>query len=331
MPYQNDMSTLADIVSPAAAADFAGQQNQMELQKQSLENQLKAGTLQADIEKPQLANLFTKEQTGVEHGLSLQQQAKGFQDVAQMPSAIQAGISENQLKLSQTQTDKINQLGVMAGQLAGVMDGIQPEKRAEAMDAYLRSNNIDPSQLGVLASGDPDTLRQVSQKMIQASSTFQTQMAVEQQRGLNQANVAGITASGRQQAAEISADARRAVADTNAATRRALAPLQAIEGQLADKVAKGTATPEERKTLQILREQDQLIKSGSPFQSTITGTQTQPNLPQFPTPTGGGGGGGGQTPPEAIPTAVQAAGWEYEPNKYDYRIGPDGSVQRRAK
>ena len=32
-----------------------------------------------------------------------------------------------------------------------------------------------------------------------------------------------------------------------------------------------------------------------------------------------------------ISSKVQAAGQKYEPDKYDYRIAPDGSVQRKPK
>lgn len=44
--------------------------------------------------------------------------------------------------------------------------------------------------------------------------------------------------------------------------------------------------------------------------------------PQTATPAAGGGD---------IAAKVQAAGQKYEPEKYDYRIGPNGEVQRKAK
>ena len=45
-----------------------------------------------------------------------------------------------------------------------------------------------------------------------------------------------------------------------------------------------------------------------------------------PPPAGAPTGAGGD-----LQKAVEGAGWKYEPNKYDYRIGPSGQVQRKRK
>ena len=77
MPYQNDLMSLADVVSPAYAAGQGMQQEDLANQKQQLENERFAGQNPAEIAKPGLQNLFTQAQTGAEQGIAQQQQAKG--------------------------------------------------------------------------------------------------------------------------------------------------------------------------------------------------------------------------------------------------------------
>jgi hypothetical protein len=305
MPYVNDAQTLADVVGPASAADALQTQQAQAQQEMAIKNQVAAGQAPADIQRPGLQNALTQAQTYGQQGLGLQANAKGLADMYAAPSAAQAQVAGNQASMTADQAKKIGSLGQLAGQVAGQMDNVPPPARQAAMAQILQANNIDPSQLGPLASGDPDMLRQFSQKAIQASSDFQTKMAVGQQEITGRENIASTEASSRQGVADTLSQGRQAVAQTNAAVREKMAPVQAIVGQLTAKAAAGTATPQELAILKWAQDSQQLIKNGNPFQSGITGTNTQSNVPDVPNV---GGNQTPQTPAAAAPdqNAIEA-------------------------
>lgn len=331
MPYVNDAQTLSDVVGPASAADALQTQQAQAQQEMAIKNQVAAGQAPADIQRPGLQNALTQAQTYGQQGLGMQSNAKGLADMYAAPSAAQAQVAGNQANMTADQAKKIGSLGQMAGQIAGQMDDVPPPARQAAMAQILQSNNIDPSQLGPLASGDPDMLRNFSQKAIQASSDFQTKMATGAQEITGRENIAGIENTGKIESTKILAGAREAVANSNNATKQALAPLQSIIGQLTSKAASGTATPQELGILKWAQASQQLIRSGDPFQSGITGTNTQSNVPDVPQAPGGN-----TTPPQQpAPQVLQATAKQVWPNddptKYDYRVGSDGNLQRKAK
>ena len=196
--YVNDAQTLADVVGPAAAANQMQTQNAAANVQQDIANQVAQGTMAADIQKPELANLFTQAQTNNENAVGLQNAVKGLTDQAEMPSAIQAGVAGNQAKVTADQVSKMNSLGQMMGQVAGVMDQVPPPARQAAMLQLLQQNNIDPQAVGPLVSGDPDMLRGASQKMIQASADYQTKLMSEGMRSQTETDVAGINAASRE-------------------------------------------------------------------------------------------------------------------------------------
>jgi len=203
--------------------------------------------------------------------------------------------------------------------MAGYLDNVPGPARAAEMQRMLTSQGIDPSQLGSLANGDPDQLRQFSQKMIQSSASYQQELMKQGQETERATGVANITASGRQQAAEISADARRAVADSQAQVKKATAGLGALQQQLYAKVANGTATPAERQALDSMNQVQQLTRQGQPFTSAITGTNVPSNVPGVPNTTPGGPSQPG----------VQQRGQTVSDGTYEYMTTPDGRTLRR--
>lgn len=293
MPYTNDAQTLADIVGPASAANALQTQQAQGQVEQAIKNQVSAGQAPAEIARPGLQNMFTQAQTGAELGTAQQQLAAGQVAQAGIPGAIGAQAASQQAKITADQAQKIGSIGQMAGQIAGLMDNVPAPARPAQMAQILQSQGIDPSQLGPLASGDPDMLRQASQKMIQTSQAYQ----VENLRSQTQTGIAQTETAGRENVAQTLGQSREAVANTNAAVRQALAPMQAIVGQLTAKAANGTATPQELAILKWAQSSQQLIRSGDPFQAGITGTNVSSNVPDVPN--AGGQAPAGNQPPAA--------------------------------
>jgi hypothetical protein len=320
--YVNDAQTLADVVGPAAAANQMQTQNAAANVQQDIANQVAQGTEAADIQKPYLQNLFTQANTNNTNAIALQNSVKGLTDQAEMPSAIGAGVAANQAKMTADQVSKISSLGQLVGQVAGVMDNVPPPARQAAMTEILQRNNIDPSTVGPLISGDPDTLRSVSQKMIQASASYQTQMMSEEMRNQGSAQVATIGAQSREREAKTIAQGRTDVASINAAQRAQQWNNQ--KGALAAKVAQGTATPAEQQTLQWMTQSEQMARQGNPMAQSAMGINVEPNVPNVPN-TSPQQPAAPQAPQQVPPTPALQTGVEqkwgrgsYDPNKYTY-------------
>jgi len=329
MAYTNDAQTLADVLGPASAAGAMATQNAQAQQEAELQNQLKAGTLQADIQKPFLQNLYQQQQTAAETGVAAQQLAAGKTAQAAQPSAQAATISGNQLKMTQDQAAKLGTLSQIVGNVAGQLDAVAPPARAARMREILTNNNIDPSQFPPeILSGDPNILRQVATKAALASQSFIQGSALETQKGNVELGVAGTQAGAHVKASEVLAGGRQNVAEINAQLRRDIAPPSALLQKLQSKVAAGTATPDERAMADYMQKNANWAKSAA-FPSAITGTNTLGTAPGLPAT--GQGGAPTQPNPQALQTAAKQIWPNDDPTKYDYRVGPDGNLQRKAK
>lgn len=329
MPYQNDLMSLADVVSPAYAAGHAMTQEDLANQQEQIKTQVARGQAPAEIARPGLQNLFTQAQTGAEQGIAQQQQAKGQEAQALLPGQIKTGQATSETQYGAQKLQQFQQMGMIANQAAGMMDNVPEAARPAAMAQLAQKYGIDPKALGPLADGNPDNLRNFSQKLIQGSQDYQTKYMQEQ----SATERTGIQSQGRVQAADIAAEARRQVAETQAAMRQAIAPLGALQQQIYAKVANGTATPAERQALDSMNQVQQLTRQGSPFQAGITGTNVQPNVPAVPntTPQQQQPSAGPTTGPATEQLAKQHWG-SYEPDKYDYGINPNtGNYARRLK
>jgi len=332
--YQNDASTLADIVGPAYAAQQAGIQNDTANQQAQLDLAIKQGQAPALMQQEGLKNLFTQAQTNL-----MGQQATGLglgnlKTANILPGEVAATNSANQLKLTQDQAQKLGTLGQMAGQVASYLDNVPPPARPAAMQQIAQQYQIPLDQLPGIASGDPDMLRSLSQKMIQQSAGFQTTMAQEQQRGQNQADVAQIEAGSRERVAETNAGARRYVADQQRQIKELNQNLDQAIVSLGKKIASGQGTPQDQQLMQALQQQQIMVRqmAAQTTQAILgMGGGVNPNQPpQVPVfaPQQGA--------PEGIPQPAgntQPVGTQAPPSddKYDYRIGPNGNIQRRPK
>jgi hypothetical protein len=317
MAYVNDMQSLADIAGGAAAAQQAGIQNDAANQQQQIANTTAQGQQAAEIAKPGLANMYTQAQTANENAVAQQNQTSALVGQATAPGKIGALNAEQSASMTASQAKSVGQIGQIAGQVAGIMDGIPAFQRPDAMQKVAQSYGIDPDKLGPLMNGDPDMLRQVSQKAVQASASYQEQQLKGTQDFQRAVTTTGQLVSGRQDVADTSADARTKAAQIAADARTQ--NIQNVIGQLTKKVAEGTATPQEQVALKYANDTLQLQKSGNPFAATLTGTQVQSNTPTVP----------GNTPdaardPQPIPStpaaqqAITTKFQAYEPDKYNY-------------
>lgn len=310
MPYQNDMSTLADVVSPAYAAQQMGIQNDTSNAQSQLDLAIKQGQAPALMQSPGLENMYKQAQTGYEQGLGMAAQAKGIGDLALLPGNIQVGQQENQVKISAAQNQKMGQLGQMAGQVASILDGVPAPARPAAFAQIMQNAGIDPRQLGPLASGDPDQLRAISQKMIQTSAQYQTEIGKVQAQGQNERDVANIHGQFGLAQTQALVEGRKDVAQTNAQAR--MAGIQQVIGKLTEKVANGTATEADRQALAYANQTQQMIRSGNPMASQLLGINTESNVPQVPgqpsVPNTSPQGGGGGVSPQDVENAMRARG-----------------------
>jgi hypothetical protein len=321
MPYQNDLMSLADVVSPAYAAGQGMQQEDLENQSKQLANERYAGQNPAEIARPGLQNMFTQAQTGAEQGVAAQQQAKGTLDQSLLPGQIKTGQAENETKYGAQKLQQFGQMGQIANQAAGLMDNIPEAARPAAMQQLAQKYGIDPQALGPLANGDPDMLRNFGQKLIQSSADYQTKLMQEQIHGQTAENVANISGSARVAGAEASANARVQAANITAQMRQQ----QQTAEQAAVAAAKRGDTASANAYSQLAMN---LKQAQAGITSQLVMGQNIPT-PNFPTQ-GNTGGGQQQQPPKINPTTPAAQQlaksiWPNDdPSKYEYQYGPDG-------
>lgn len=340
MAYVNDAQTLADVVSPAAAAAQMGIQNDAANQQQQIANTTAQGQQAAEIAKPGLQNMFTQAQTANEQAVTQQNQSKALLGQATLPGEIGSTNAANTASMSASQAKSVGQIGQIAGQVAGIMDGIPAFQRPDAMQKVAQSYDIDPDKLGPLMNGDPDMLRQVSQKAIQASAAYQTDYMGKSMENQGKTDVANIDQAGGIQKAQITADARTQVATLNRQVAQQKLTIDQQIGQLTQKIGTPNEQPGDRNRLQDLQKYSLSLRD---MQAQTTralmglgdnsGTGNNPAAPQDTIPSAQGQGGNApvSSPGPAIQQSATAAFGAYEPDKYNYRIGPDGTPQRKAK
>lgn len=327
MPYQNNMGTLADVVSPAYAALQAGIQNDAANQQQQLENEKAQAALpfvgpraQADLAAVQANTGETQART---QGLGL---ANQFTQQTQ-PGKVAATNTGNAALQTAEQAKNLGSIGQIAGQVAGMMDGVPPPARPAAFAQVLKSYGVDASHLPQeFLTGDPDLLRNFSQKAIQASAEFQTQTGIQEQKNQGSLAVAQTGAESRVRTAELNAQARQQVAEIN---RQAKIQSQTFEQAAVEAEKRG-----DHAGAQKFYQAAQNIRQ---YAAQTTASLIGQNVPN-PGFGGGEGGapssGGGQPAPAAGPAlneAAKASFGAYEPDKYDYRVGPNGNLQRKPK
>jgi hypothetical protein len=256
MPYQNDMSTMADIIGPAYAAQQAGIQNDASNQEQQIKNQVAAANAPAAGQEAGLKNLFTQAQTAQQQANTQGTTLENIGKAGTLGSSINATNSGNQLKISQDQLQQMTQLGTMANAIAAQMDSIPPPARPAAMQQITQQYGIDPSKLGNMMSGDPAMLRQVSQAMIQGASGYQDQLLKNQ----GQANVAQIGASSREDVANTRAQAQQYVADQKRQVDQMKVNIDQQIAALTTRIGSSQEQPGDKERLSFLSQQQLQVR-----------------------------------------------------------------------
>lgn len=297
MPYQNDMNTLADIVSPVDAAVQMGQQNQMANQAEQMKNQVYQQQMPALAQQPGLENLFTQARTAGSEASTQGQTLGNIGQAGTLGSTINATNTGNQLKISTDQLTKMGQLGQMANAIAGQMDNIPAPARPAAMQQLAQKYQLDPQQLGNLMTGDPGLLRQTASAMIQGSQGYQEQML----KNTGQSNVAQIGASSREDVAQTRAQAQQYVADQKRQVDQMKVNIDQQIAALTGRIGSPQEQPGDKDRLNFLSQQQLQVKqmqaqttqallgmSGTPGQAptapqlNIGGNTSTPNAPQPP-------------------------------------------------
>jgi hypothetical protein len=175
----------------------------------------------------------------------------------------------------------------------------------------------------------PEKLRKMSEA-VKNNYAHQRDLAKVQEQGANTEKVAGIQGQTARDVANITQTGRVDAASIRSSGARA--KVENVIADLLDKFAtEGTLSPKEMQTLQMAQQIAYNMRAAG-----VANTQ-DPNaikdrimFPDKPTP------GRGVPQPvmpqdENLRAQVEAKGEKYEPEKYEYRIGPNGNVQKKAK
>lgn len=282
-------------------------------------------------------------------GQSQSMQAQGQFDQNTISSKVQAELAKHKSQMSQSELEQMGTMGTKMMQAAQVIEqaGVPPPQQAQAMSKILSEFGVDPSSSFVaplLQKVDPRTLttvmKQVGEGLAKTGTQFiQNSALAGQAEGARATEGAANRASQEKIASGQQATALE-VARINSAARmqaqQARADMQRNKPQSIDQAIAQLAqipeeerTPAEQKALEQLSKQKlaQAAAGANPLPGRITGNETPQDIAAS---TGVFNQAGGGAPAgNNVASAVQAAGWQYEPNKYEYRIGPDGKVQRR--
>lgn len=296
MPYQNDLQTLANIVSPVDAAVQAGIQNQQGNEELALKNQLSANQLPAESEKPGLMNLFTKAQTDTQNGIAQQQQAKGAVDQALVPSDINLGLAKNEQGTSAAKIQQYQQVGQIMNQAATFLDQVPEAMRPAYMQQMTQKLGVDPSTMGNLMNGNPDDLRNAATKIIQGSADYVTKMNMTGLENVGKQNVAETQSEGRVTASENAANARITAAQIAAKVRETVTNMNQQFSQIVARIGTPQEQPGDRGRAQTLKDTMQAVAQlGPQITQGLVGQQ------QLPIDFSGIGGGAPAPTPNAAP------------------------------
>jgi hypothetical protein len=142
-------------------------------------------------------------------------------------------------------------------------------------------------------------------------------------------------------AAQIGADSRQMVA---ALRGQASGKLASIEQELVRLNGEYEKAPDKETKAAIAMQAQRLINAkkeittavaennAAKMQQILSGAPVGGNTPPaFGTPPATTPAAQPAAPPPELAPALQKAGWSYEPEKYDYRVGPNGQLQRKPK
>lgn len=361
----SDLTSLFQF-SPEVAAYFTGQNQASKQASDQLNNQTLAQALAIAAAKEQRdAELFPLTKQGKQAeldksaaelpGIAADSRKKiTAADVAAgtMQSDVDAGNTDNRMKI-------YKQLGQHLGTLSTAIDntpGVSPHLTLAQQLAQMqipegakqgllqKYANVPPAQLSARLKAD-------GMSILKETPAYQQAMDVETLQGKNRLAVANTQVAGQKAIEQMRIDAgkynkKNTAVDVNTALLKyghsaaAVAEIYAQAAQIAD--AAGD-TAEATRYSQLAQQARQraaedagnkgLARPGIDT-SAVSGLPPQAR-PQATAPIGVPGGAppapaGAMAGPN-FEAAAKAAWGSYDPNKYDYRVGPNGQLQRKAK
>lgn len=319
-----------------------------------------ADMLQATQQKGQMNPLLLKQQelanqTTQAQMPGLEAQSSMLADKANIsrstiPQQLEEAMRKHRTSMTDADFKEIGQTGQAFSQVGEYLSGIPVPARHAAAKQMLGQmyrpefDNYNPNDL-------VDTLQQTGKWMNEAAAKFQLQQAGLAQKGANAENVAAINNRGKVEAAKIAADAKikqytQEFIELKAKfgsypQQAAFYSNKALE--VATTAANVADEQQQRQLLQLANiygqmanaAQEQEVKKANA--AAVEANKAKPDLNPLGIPTvtpPGGGNNPAAAPstqtPMGSPEAFKQAFGTYEPDKYEYRMGPNGP-QRRKK
>lgn len=347
-----DLSALFNY-APTTAGALVGQQQAMDTQSQGLEQQklqqLIEGMKQDQAQSAAMNPLRVQELQQKNRGTGL---ANDLTQATQ-DSTIGATNAGNSLKISSDNVKQAQQAASMFSSWAGILDATpdEPGARPAKMMELLKSANMDPNSPQVApllkvfsqtpSAKLPQTLRTIGDDLVHHSAAYMQANDVENTRAAAVTQSATTHANATVQAATISADAKRDVQGLKNSQKDGLNQLVAAKNfqgaaTMAEAFALSETDPDRKQALHAFAARmaaaDQAARAAGATANkpdiNSLGIQTVPPNNPLATPPAsplGNAGTGG------VPEQAKTAWGAYEPAKYDYRVGPNGTLQRKPK
>lgn len=299
---------------------------------------------QQDIQQAQAVTANTQAQLGGYQGDSMSRLAKGNEDQATLGSSIEAKNAANRLSTNQSQATDLVTTGQKLGQAGAMLQSI-PSFNTPAGNSRVLALHQLAQQYGIptdhpvfqeLSQMDPENIPKALQtlgtNLAMSDSKFQGQRAIEQDKTQASLTNNENTTQAKITAAQIAADARVQSAQLMMQRMQQHMSLEQRLSQLlqvpADQRDQNWSKnySDTYKTVVGARQAAANNYLGPEIMSgqaaTTPGQRTDSTINDVT---------GGSKPSQSggpSQEQVKAAGFDYEPNKYKYRLGPNGQIQR---
>jgi hypothetical protein len=238
-------------------------------------------------------------------------------------------------QMGQEGVNRMQQDAERFGQAAAVLDGLPPMAHKKALSAIVQKYGGDvnnPMMAGLLQLPDEElakAVRGMSKGMALATRKFTQEQELKQQENQSQERINKANNDRAMEVAKTNAAAREKA--SKAALDKAMAKLS-IEDRIGalEEIPEALRTPDEAQNLMKLKEFVYTKKAaGAPAVApTVMGQDTPIQAAQKAAR--GGEAPTAQSSPN-LEAQVKAANWDYEPDKYHYRINPEtGIVERKV-
>ena len=252
--------------------------------------------------------------------------AQGAEAQALLPSNIAVKAADNALKLGEVGIKQAMQ-AAQYGELLGRLQGPQAASQAEAIGKQMglpadiiRAGMSDPARVSKILLDTNQALQaKILEEREKEKLAQEGRMALEGKRGENSARVANITAAAMRDRAAATGGKRSTDQLLADVTQQILAYQQKGQPVPPELIAMAQSLREQR-----IAERTAGARQGQEGTEAMTGIPAAGMVPAAPIP------GSAPAAPNLQMEAIKAWG-DYSPNKYEYRMGPNGRLQRKAK